>query len=288
VLSGLAGQIALGTDLASAYQVSAQDTVFGTVAAGSGCRLPVPSTQAYTIYNGGANPLLVYPALGDKIAPFGVNQPATIGVNAAITFASFDTALSVTPRTWYPTAGGGATGPTGSTGATGPSGLIGLTGATGATGATGVTGPSGGPTGATGATGPIGATGPVGATGPTGPAGGPTGPSGPTGATGPAGSGAIKLTGVFTANGTLGTIPANAQILAAQFIETAGHAVSVSLGTTSGGAQILSAFTVGANAIVPIPDSSLLLQAWIANQSIFVASGAWGLASITASVWYLA
>lgn len=254
-LSGLGGQIALGTDLASAYQISVQDTVFDLVPPGTGARLPVPSNQSFTIYNDGANPLLVYPALGDRIAPFAANQPTTIGVNSAITFSSFDTALSVTPRTWYQTSGGGPTGPTGPTGATGATGPVGVQGASG-------------PTGGPGATGPTGATGPVGATGAT-------------------GIGATKITGVFTANGTLGTIPANAQIIAAQLKETAGHAVSVSLGTTAGGSDVLPAFTVGANAIVPVPDSSLLLQAWIANQSIFVASTAWGLASITATIWYL-
>lgn len=153
----------------------------------------------------------------------------------------------------------------GATGATGP------TGATGAAGATGATGPQG-PTGATGAAGATGATGSAGATGAT----GPTGPSG-----------ASKLTGTFTANGTLGTVPAGSIIIAATLQETAGHAVNVSLGTASGGAQVLAASAVPGSDILPIPQSNLLLMAWTSNQSIFVASASWGSASVTATVWYM-
>lgn len=97
----------------------------------------------------------------------------------------------------------------------------------------------------------------------------------------------LKLSGVFTANGTLGIIPADAMILAAMFRETAGHTVSVSLGSTVGGAEVLAATSVTANGIKPINGSVFSLQSWTADQDIFVASAAWNGASITASVWYL-
>lgn len=99
-------------------------------------------------------------------------------------------------------------------------------------------------------------------------------------------SAVVKISGTFTANGTLGTLPAGAMIIQATLQEIAGHSVNVSLGTSSGGAQILPAVTVGASSIVPVPAISMLLQAWTAPQSIFVASGAWGSASITATLWY--
>lgn len=96
-----------------------------------------------------------------------------------------------------------------------------------------------------------------------------------------------KMTGAFTANGQLGTVPANAMLLGATLRETAGHSVNVSLGTASGGAQILAATTVGASAIVPVPAISMLLQAWTAAQNVFVASTAWGSANVTVNLWYL-
>jgi hypothetical protein len=102
-----------------------------------------------------------------------------------------------------------------------------------------------------------------------------------------ASTGLSRISGIFTANGTLGTIPADAMIIAVTLEETAGHAVSISLGTASGGAQVLTAAPVGANGIVPVPAESLLLQAFTASQSIFVASGSWGSASVTVTLWYV-
>ena len=96
-----------------------------------------------------------------------------------------------------------------------------------------------------------------------------------------------KISASFTADGQIGTIPASAMIVALTLQETAGHSVSVTLGTSSGGSQILTATTVGSSAIVPVPAASLLLQAWTANQNIFIHSAAWGSANVTVNVWYL-
>ncbi len=101
------------------------------------------------------------------------------------------------------------------------------------------------------------------------------------------GGGLSTLTAVFTANGTLGTIPAGAMILGGTFLETAGHTVSVSLGTGAGGAQVLSAVSVTASAIVPLNGPNFLLQSWVSDQAIFVASASWNSASVTVKVWYL-
>lgn len=98
---------------------------------------------------------------------------------------------------------------------------------------------------------------------------------------------AVKLSGVFTANGTLGTLPADALLLGVTLIETAGHAVDISLGTSSGGDEVMDATTVGASGILPVPASALSLLAFVANQSIFIASASWNGASITANAWYV-
>lgn len=101
------------------------------------------------------------------------------------------------------------------------------------------------------------------------------------------GSTASKITGTFTADGSFSTqIPAGSQIVAVQFLETAGFTVSVSLGTASGGAQILAAVSVTANDILPVPDSNLLLLTWKTAQTVFIHSASWGGASINATIWY--
>jgi hypothetical protein len=214
----------------------------------------------------------------------------------------------------------GPTGPTGSPGITGPTGPGG--GATGPTGPTGlastVTGPTGptgpastvtGPTGPTGAastvTGPTGLTGPASTvTGPTGPTGaastvtGPTGtigPTGPTGAistvtgpTGPAGGGAtLTATGV-TANASFGTLPANGFLLFALFRETAGHTISVGIGTTSGATDVLAAQTVPASGTLTVPITVFSLGWFSASltQTLFLSSASWGGATINVSFVY--
>ncbi len=97
-----------------------------------------------------------------------------------------------------------------------------------------------------------------------------------------------RLTAVITANATMGTVPARAIISAITLEETAGHMVSISIGTTSGGSDIMGATSVSANALIPIPSIVLLLMAWKADQPIFINSASWSSASITATLWYFA
>ena len=96
-----------------------------------------------------------------------------------------------------------------------------------------------------------------------------------------------KISAVFTSNGSFATqIPAGAIITNALLTETAGHNVSVSLGTSSGGAHIFGATQVNASDDLPIPASALRLLAWTAAQTVYVASASWGGASVTATIWY--
>lgn len=96
-----------------------------------------------------------------------------------------------------------------------------------------------------------------------------------------------KLNGTFTSNGTLGTVIAGGLIIGASLQETAGHNVAVELGITTTGAEIFPATTVTASSILPLTAANLLLQAWTANQPVYISSGSWGSASITANLWYV-
>lgn len=78
--------IATGSDQAGALQVTSVLNIFSTVAASTGARLSSSAaldgqTQRQVIYNGGANPLKVYPATGQNI-----NQ---LAANAGMTLARF-------------------------------------------------------------------------------------------------------------------------------------------------------------------------------------------------------
>ena len=108
-LSGLPNLTATGNNQASALPISAGDSVFTSVPAGTGCRLPTPSNQPYTIYNQSSGVLLVYPAFGDCIAPLQRNIPMRLPPDNSVTFSSFSSALTVQPRSWYVTIGGSAT-----------------------------------------------------------------------------------------------------------------------------------------------------------------------------------
>lgn len=98
---------------------------------------------------------------------------------------------------------------------------------------------------------------------------------------------AVKISGSFSADGTLGSVPAGALIIGAVFEETAGHAVTVSLGTSSGGTQILGGTAVGASGIVPVNGSGMLLQVFAGSQPVFVHSPSWGGANLSISLWYV-
>jgi hypothetical protein len=76
-------------------------------------------------------------------------------------------------------------------------------------------------------------------------------------------------------------------IIAVALQEMAGHNVTVSLGTTPTGADVLGATVVAASTIVPVNGPTLLLQAWVADQIVYVHSAAWGSAKLMATLWYL-
>lgn len=65
---------ATGTTQATALPLGADNNNFTTVAAGSGCILPAMNPgDDITVYNGGANALLIYPPVGAQIKGLGAN-----------------------------------------------------------------------------------------------------------------------------------------------------------------------------------------------------------------------
>jgi hypothetical protein len=101
------------------------------------------------------------------------------------------------------------------------------------------------------------------------------------------GANMLAVTGV-TANGALGTLPANAFPLYAFLRETAGIGVNVGIGSTSGGADVVAATAVPASGTLTIPITSFLKD-WFsatAAQGLFLSSASWGGASINATLVY--
>lgn len=102
---------------------------------------------------------------------------------------------------------------------------------------------------------------------------------------GPTGSNAFtqRLVGTgIVVNTFLGNLLANGTILYAILRETAGHNVNVSIGTTTGGVDILAPVTVTASTSLVVPVTSFLLN-WFsasATQAIFINSASWSSASI--------
>lgn len=93
---------------------------------------------------------------------------------------------------------------------------------------------------------------------------------------------------VLTANGTLGVIPAAPAALSMLTLqETAGTAVVVNLGVSSGGTQIASSVTVGASAVVSVPSSSMLAASFASASTVYVSSSSWGGASLDVTGWFL-
>jgi hypothetical protein len=100
------------------------------------------------------------------------------------------------------------------------------------------------------------------------------------------------LTGTaIVANAQIGStaLPANGVLLNAVVRETAGHAVSVSLGTTSGGTDITTtAIAVPANGLtfISILNLGKIWFSATATQAIFVSSAAWSSASVNVEIAY--
>ena len=113
------------------------------------------------------------------------------------------------------------------------------------------------------------------------------GPAGPKGDPGSGGSQVVSVpTAGVTANSAIGTIPAGSMVVGITLTETAGHAVTVSIGSTPGAADLVLPFLIAANGIVSISPLSMAKAAWTAAQGLNVASTAWGGASLNAKVWY--
>lgn len=81
-----AGLLATGTIQGDAYAIVYAVNEFTTVASGTGALLPTSTVgMGVTIYNGGANPLKVYPNSGATINGLATNAAMLLSTNTAIT-----------------------------------------------------------------------------------------------------------------------------------------------------------------------------------------------------------
>lgn len=83
-----AGLTATGTTQGTAYALTAMLSQFTTVASGTGAILygSLTAGNQQIVYNGGANPLKVYPSTGAKINQLATNAAMLLAVNTACTF----------------------------------------------------------------------------------------------------------------------------------------------------------------------------------------------------------
>lgn len=79
---------AAGTNQATATSITAALNVFTTVSGNTGAVLNTAQTFGVpqTVYNAGANELLVYPPLGGKINQLSTNAAIILAINTAATF----------------------------------------------------------------------------------------------------------------------------------------------------------------------------------------------------------
>ena len=89
------GLTASGTDQSGAYECTHAKNSFTTVAAGAGAKLDSSAAAGddQMIYNGGANPLTVYPPSGAQINALGSNQPMTLPIRTACMYSCLSTTL---------------------------------------------------------------------------------------------------------------------------------------------------------------------------------------------------
>jgi hypothetical protein len=81
------GLTATGTTQATALPLGADCCDFTTVPAGSGCILPAMNPgDDITIFNGGANALLVYPPVGGQIKSLGTNAGYSVATATPLCF----------------------------------------------------------------------------------------------------------------------------------------------------------------------------------------------------------
>jgi hypothetical protein len=132
------GATALGTTAATAYQIVAGVTVFGTVAANTGCVLPATSQVGgeglcVAIENNGANFLTVYPSPNDLAGSGTINAASSV-VLMPLSFTPFQ---CTTPGIWY--ADGIGQGQAGSITTTASQGTIAAAGTSSQANSTGIT-----------------------------------------------------------------------------------------------------------------------------------------------------
>lgn len=78
---------ALGASQATALPLGADNNAFSTVAAGTGAILPQMNPgDDITVYNGGANALLIYPPVGGQIKGLGVNVGYSLAVATPLAY----------------------------------------------------------------------------------------------------------------------------------------------------------------------------------------------------------
>lgn len=78
---------ATGTNQSTALSLDAAVNIFGTVASGTGAKLPsVEISDEIEVYNGGANALTVYPDSGAQINSLSENGGVSLATNTAIKF----------------------------------------------------------------------------------------------------------------------------------------------------------------------------------------------------------
>ena len=79
------GLTATGSTQATALALGADLNAFTTVASGAGCILPAMNPgDEITVYNGGANALLVYPPVGGQIKGLGTNTGYSVATTTPL------------------------------------------------------------------------------------------------------------------------------------------------------------------------------------------------------------
>jgi len=99
---------------------------------------------------------------------------------------------------------------------------------------------------------------------------------------------ASSIIGTFSADGSFSTvIPAGALIIGGKIVPNTATGATISLGTTSGGSDVLPAIAVPGSASGPTPlqGVNFLQTIFAADQTIFAHSSAW--ASMTITVWFV-
>jgi hypothetical protein len=81
------GLVATGATQATALPLGADNNSFATVGAGTGAILPAMNPgDDITVYNGGANALLIYPPVGAQIKGLGVNAGYSLAVATPLSY----------------------------------------------------------------------------------------------------------------------------------------------------------------------------------------------------------